>query len=119
MAAVCYGRNDLRLVPIAMPEPAFNEVVLEVDSCGICGTDVHFLKEGGFGEQKLIRPLVLGHESAGVVRKVGSAVTHLKVGERTSAASISNSRSRIGREWHSEKLKILPAWYTASKTFVW
>uniref|UniRef100_A0A2C9H8J3 Sorbitol dehydrogenase n=1 Tax=Anopheles quadriannulatus TaxID=34691 RepID=A0A2C9H8J3_ANOQN len=93
MAAVCYGRDDLRLVPIAMPEPAFNEVVLEVDSCGICGTDVHFLKEGGFGDQKLIRPLVLGHESAGVVRKVGSAVTHLKVGDRVAIEPAAGCRT--------------------------
>ncbi|XP_050070344.1 sorbitol dehydrogenase-like isoform X2 [Anopheles maculipalpis] len=93
MAAVCYGRNDLRLVAIAIPEPAFNEVVLEVDSCGICGTDVHFLREGGFGDQKLIRPLVLGHESAGVVRKVGSAVTHLKVGDRVAIEPAAGCRT--------------------------
>uniref|UniRef100_A0A1Y9IVR6 Sorbitol dehydrogenase n=1 Tax=Anopheles minimus TaxID=112268 RepID=A0A1Y9IVR6_9DIPT len=93
MAAVCYGRDDLRLVSIPIPEPAFNEVVLEVDSCGICGTDVHFLKEGGFGDQKLIRPLVLGHESAGVVRKVGSSVTHLKVGDRVAIEPAAGCRT--------------------------
>lgn len=80
LCALVYGPNDLRLEPRPIPEPAFNEVVVEVDSCGICGTDIHFLKDGGFGAQRLIKPIVLGHESAGVVRKVGSQVTHLKVG---------------------------------------
>ncbi|XP_039446118.1 sorbitol dehydrogenase-like [Culex pipiens pallens] len=82
LAARVHGPNDLRLEPLPIPEPAFNEVVLEVDTCGICGTDIHFLKDGGFGAERLIRPIVLGHESSGIVRKVGSSVTHLKVGDR-------------------------------------
>lgn len=76
-----------------MPEAAFNEVVVEVDCCGICGTDIHFLKEGGFGAQTLIKPIVLGHESSGVVRKVGSKVTHLAVGDRVAIEPAAGCRT--------------------------
>uniref|UniRef100_A0A182T0T8 Sorbitol dehydrogenase n=1 Tax=Anopheles maculatus TaxID=74869 RepID=A0A182T0T8_9DIPT len=93
LAATVYGPNDLRLDERPIPEPAFNEVVVEVDSCGICGTDIHFLKDGGFGAQRLIKPIVLGHESAGVVRKVGSSVTHLKVGDRVAIEPAAGCRT--------------------------
>lgn len=92
-AAVVHGPNDLRLEQRPIPEPAFNEVVLEVDTCGICGTDIHFLKEGGFGAQTLIKPIVLGHESSGVVRKVGSQVKHLKIGDRVAIEPAAGCRT--------------------------
>ncbi|XP_062565769.1 sorbitol dehydrogenase-like isoform X2 [Armigeres subalbatus] len=93
LAAVVHGPNDLRLEQRSIPEPAFNEVLLEVDCCGICGTDIHFLKEGGFGSQMLIKPIVLGHESSGIVRKVGSKVTHLKVGDRVAIEPAAGCRT--------------------------
>ncbi|EDS38767.1 sorbitol dehydrogenase [Culex quinquefasciatus] len=92
-AAVVHGPNDLRLEERPIPEPAFNEVVLEIDCCGICGTDIHFLKEGGFGTQMLVKPIVLGHESSGIVRKVGSSVTHLKVGDRVAIEPAAGCRT--------------------------
>lgn len=92
-AAVVHGPNDLRLEQRPIPEPAFNEVVVEVDCCGICGTDIHFLKEGGFGAQMLTKPIVLGHESSGVVRKVGSKVTHLTVGDRVAIEPAAGCRT--------------------------
>ncbi|XP_065094927.1 sorbitol dehydrogenase-like [Ochlerotatus camptorhynchus] len=92
-AAVVHGPNDLRLEQRPIPEPAFNEVVVEVDCCGICGTDIHFLKQGGFGAQTLIKPIVLGHESAGVVRKVGSEVSHLKIGDRVAIEPAAGCRT--------------------------
>uniref|UniRef100_A0A1Q3FSI7 Sorbitol dehydrogenase n=1 Tax=Culex tarsalis TaxID=7177 RepID=A0A1Q3FSI7_CULTA len=92
-AAVVHGPNDLRLEERPIPEPAFNEVILEVDCCGICGTDIHFLKEGGFGSQMLIKPIVLGHESSGVVRKVGSQVTNLKIGDRVAIEPAAGCRT--------------------------
>ncbi|XP_058825317.1 sorbitol dehydrogenase-like [Topomyia yanbarensis] len=93
LAAVLYGPNDLRLEKRPILEPAFNEVLLEVDTCGICGTDVHFLKEGGFGAQMLIKPIVLGHESSGIVRKLGSQVTDLKVGDRVAIEPAAGCRT--------------------------
>ncbi|KAF5388228.1 hypothetical protein D9615_000511 [Tricholomella constricta] len=49
---------------------------------GICGSDVHYLVEGRIGDFIVNNPMVLGHESAGIVSKVGPDVKHLKVGDR-------------------------------------
>lgn len=50
-------------------------------SVGICGSDVHYWQNGKIGDFVVKEPMVLGHEAAGRVVKVGSAVSHLKVGE--------------------------------------
>src|ERR1700676_1799548 len=60
------------------PEPAADQVLLEIDVCGICGSDLHapsFHKVYTVGN-------VLGHESAGVIRAVGTSVTGWQVGQR-------------------------------------
>lgn len=49
---------------------------------GICGSDVHYWKHGSIGEFALEAPMVLGHESAGIVTAAGSSVDNLKVGDR-------------------------------------
>lgn len=49
---------------------------------GICGSDVHYWQHGGIGSFVVKEPMVLGHESAGVVAQVGEQVTSLKVGDR-------------------------------------
>ena len=57
------------------------EVQLLMHSVGICGSDVSYWKKGHIGDFIVKAPLVLGHESAGTVSKVGAGVTHLKVGK--------------------------------------
>lgn len=59
------------------------EVLLQMHSVGICGSDVHYWQNGRIGDFVLKKPMVLGHEAAGRVVKVGSAVTHLKPGKTT------------------------------------
>lgn len=49
-------------------------------SVGICGSDVSYWKKGCIGDFIVKAPMILGHESAGKVVKVGPGVTHLKVG---------------------------------------
>ncbi|XP_052865072.1 sorbitol dehydrogenase-like [Anopheles cruzii] len=82
LAAVVHGVDDFRVEQIPMPKPLDHEVLLQMDCVGICGSDVHYVSHGGFGDYKLKEPLVLGHEGSGVVVGVGSAVTNLKVGDR-------------------------------------
>lgn len=53
---------------------------IKIDSVGICGTDVHFWQDGSVGEYIVKEPIVLGHEPAGTVSKVGSGVLHLNIG---------------------------------------
>ncbi len=49
---------------------------------GICGSDVHYLVNGRIGDFIVKAPMILGHESAGVVSALGEGVTTLKVGKR-------------------------------------
>jgi len=59
-----------------------HDVLIAVKFTGICGSDVHYLTHGAIGDFVVKDPMVLGHESAGVVEKVGDAVQSLKVGDR-------------------------------------
>ena len=64
---------DLRDVPI--PTPAVGEVLVRVDGCGICGTDLHFLR----AMNRDWSPL--GHELSGRVEEVGAGVSRLHPGD--------------------------------------
>ncbi|KAF9637681.1 putative d-xylulose reductase a protein [Lasiodiplodia theobromae] len=70
-----------RPVP-ALRDPA-HDVLVHVAQTGICGSDVHYWQRGRIGDFILTSPIILGHESSGVVTStIGSAVTHLKPGDR-------------------------------------
>ena len=71
-----YGR--LEIVDLPMPRPAPDEVLVRVEACGICGSDVHGF-DGTSGRR--IPPIVMGHEAAGRVAAVGTAVQGLREGE--------------------------------------
>jgi L-iditol 2-dehydrogenase len=57
-----YGIRDLRLEDIDKPSPKEHEVLLQVASVGICGSDIHYYSEGGTGGFDIAHPFVLGHE---------------------------------------------------------
>lgn len=58
------------------------DVLVNVKYTGICGSDVHYWVHGAIGHFIVKDPMVLGHESSGVVSKVGDGVKSLKVGDR-------------------------------------
>ncbi|MCI4439294.1 zinc-dependent alcohol dehydrogenase family protein [archaeon] len=80
-AVALFGVGDIRVVEKEIPKIGDKEVLIKVGACGICGTDIHFFK----GEWEVKTPLVLGHEFSGVVEKVGSKVSNIKVGDRVVA----------------------------------
>ncbi|XP_019723139.1 sorbitol dehydrogenase [Hippocampus comes] len=82
LSVVLHSKGDLRLEKRPVPEPGPNEVLLQMHSVGICGSDVHYWQHGSIGDFVLTKPMVLGHEAAGRVVKVGSAVKHLQAGDR-------------------------------------
>ena len=82
LTAILYKTGDIRLENTEVPKPAPDQVLLQMDSVGICGSDVHYWTHGAIGDFIVRAPMVLGHEAAGVVTEVGSAVTHLKAGDR-------------------------------------
>jgi len=82
IALVLHKIDDLRLEPFPVNEPQDGEVLLEMQSVGICGSDVHYWKRGCIGDFIVRAPMVLGHESSGKVIKVGPNVKHLQEGDR-------------------------------------
>lgn len=65
-----------------IPKPAANEVLVRVEYVGVCGSDIHYYKNGGIGPNIVKPPFVLGHEAGGTVVEVGTSVTNLKPGDR-------------------------------------
>lgn len=59
-----HGAGDIRLHEEPMPVPAGGESLLRVRAIGLCGSDLHWLSEGGIGDAQLVHPLILGHEFA-------------------------------------------------------
>ena len=76
-----------KLVVNNVDEPPIdpNEVLIQVKSCGICGSDVHGY-DGSSGRR--IPPVIMGHEASGVVAKVGSAVKDYAEGDRVTFDSM-------------------------------
>ena len=74
-------KMELREVPIPGVKP--NEVLIRIRAVGICGSDVHFYKDGQIGPSfRMETPLILGHECAGEIVEVGANVKNHRVGER-------------------------------------
>lgn len=63
-------------------EPIDDDVQIEVKSTGICGSDTHYWMEGRCGRFVVEDPIVLGHESSGIVVAIGPKVKHFKIGDR-------------------------------------
>ena len=78
-AAVLHGVGDLRVEAVPAPgAPQAHEARIQINKVGICGSDVHYWEHGRIGDFVVREPMILGHECAGTVVEVGSAVTHLK-----------------------------------------
>ena len=77
-AVVINAPHELEVTTVDDPTPGPRDVVVQVAACGICGTDLHILE----GEFAPTLPVIPGHEFAGTVAAIGSAVTELKVGDR-------------------------------------
>jgi len=81
-AIVLYAPHDVRLEERPMPQVGPNDVLVEVKAVGVCGSDVHYYEHGRIGTYVVRQPLILGHESAGVIVGVGTAVDRSRIGER-------------------------------------
>jgi L-iditol 2-dehydrogenase len=73
--------KKLSVVDMPTPEIGDDEVLVRVRACGICGSDIHGY-DGSTGRR--IPPLVMGHEAAGVIERVGRGVTDFTAGDRVS-----------------------------------
>lgn len=71
--------KKLEVADLPQPQPGADEVLVRVEACGICGSDVHGY-DGTSGRR--IPPIVMGHEAAGTIAAVGAAVEGYKAGDR-------------------------------------
>ncbi len=69
----------IRTVPI--PKPSAGQLLLKLEACGVCHTDVH-VWERGSGDARAPKPLILGHEGIGLVAETGPGVSGWSVGDR-------------------------------------
>lgn len=100
-AYVLHGSGDLRMEEREERHPESGEVQIEVRRAGICGSDMHYYEHYRIGDFIPQRPLVLGHEFAGEVVRVGSDVSDVRIGDRVTVEPSIECRScrycRAGR----------------------
>jgi len=80
-AVVVHGAGDVRVDVVDEPEPGPGEVVVDVEWGGICGSDLSYFRHGATGTAVLAEPLVLGHEIAGRVGRLGPDVRGVEPGQ--------------------------------------
>jgi len=87
-----YGARDIRIEEMPEPKPGPGEVLLRIKAIGLCGSDLHYYREGGIGDAIVTEesPMIPGHEFSAQVVSLGPGVTGLKVGQ---AVAVDPARS--------------------------
>ncbi len=80
-AVVIHAAHDLRLEERESERPGAGQVLVRIATGGICGSDLHYFHNGGFGTVRLREPMILGHEVAGHIEALGEGVEGLQVGQ--------------------------------------
>ncbi|MGH9720900.1 MAG: zinc-binding dehydrogenase [Bryobacteraceae bacterium] len=86
MAAVLYGKENLQVEPVTVPEIGPDDLLVRVRVALTCGTDVKVFRRG-YHARMIVPPAVFGHELAGDVVAAGVNVTRFTPGERVVAAN--------------------------------
>ncbi|MGF6345719.1 L-idonate 5-dehydrogenase [Variovorax sp. W2I14] len=82
MCLVIHAPDDLRLDEQDAGEIGPGQVLVKVGMGGICGSDLHYFHNGGFGTVRIKEPMVLGHEVAGTVAAVAPGVESVRIGDK-------------------------------------
>jgi L-iditol 2-dehydrogenase len=80
--ALLLRQREITVEDAPVPTPGPHQVLIEVATVGICGSDVHYFEHGRIADFVVREPLVLGHEASGTIRALGSDVTDREVGQR-------------------------------------
>jgi propanol-preferring alcohol dehydrogenase len=80
--------EPLRLREVAEPTPSATQIVIKVGACGVCRSNLHMVEGDWLPNTPASFPIIPGHEVVGTVSVVGSAVTHLAVGDRVGVQPI-------------------------------
>lgn len=76
-----YGKKDIRIESQPISSPGPDQVLVSVEAGGICGSDLHYYQDGGFGPIRVTEPIILGHEVAGIILETGTNVQGLAAGD--------------------------------------
>lgn len=82
LACVLHGIKDLRMENRPIPKYGDNQVLLQMEVVGICGSDVHYYVDGKIGPFVVKAPMVIGHEGSGTVLECGKLVKNLQPGDK-------------------------------------
>ena len=85
-SAFFYGKEDIQIHEINIPNIKEDEILIKIRACGICGSDVRSYYKGVEGRYKI--PVILGHEVSGEVFKIGGEIDDFVVGDRVAVAPI-------------------------------
>src|SRR3954464_6471067 len=95
-AMLLTDKKKLQLTDMDVPTPGADDLLVRVKACGICGSDVHGM-DGSTGRR--IPPIVMGHEAAGIIARVGPGVSAWKEGDRVTF----DSTVYCGECWHCRR----------------
>ncbi|KAJ0042715.1 hypothetical protein Pint_17363 [Pistacia integerrima] len=82
LAAWLLGIKTLKIQPYRLPSLGPQDVKVRIKALGICGSDVHHFKTMRCANFIVKKPMVIGHECAGIIEEIGSEVKSLEVGDR-------------------------------------
>src|SRR2546423_10411802 len=85
-AAVLYGKEEVRIERIPVPEVGHGEVRVRIGAALTCGTDVKVYRRG-YHARMIVPPAIFGHEFAGVIEAAGEGVEGWRPGDRVVAAN--------------------------------
>nr|WP_269330425.1 L-idonate 5-dehydrogenase [Kineosporia babensis] len=103
----------MRIDELPDPVPGEGEVLIAVEWGGICGSDTSYFKNGASGTAQLKHPLVLGHEIAGRIARLGAGVSGLSEGQAVTV----HPATLVGDGEMPERLKGRTNLYTPSRYF--
>ena len=106
------GLRQMELTEVPNPELRNDtDVLLKMGAIGVCGSDIHYYLTGRIGSQIVKYPFTVGHECAGAVEAVGSAVKNLAVGDKVAVDPAQPcwkcEQCQVGREHTCRDLKFL------------
>jgi D-xylulose reductase len=101
IALVLEKKNTLNIREINVThDMTENDVQIDIDTVGICGSDVHYYTHGKIGQFVVNEPMILGHEAAGTVSAIGTNVQNFKIGDRVcmepGIPNLSSKASKLG-----------------------
>src|SRR5229473_7431630 len=93
-------KKPLAIEEVTRPKPGADEILIEVEACGVCHSDLH-LADGDWSQLAGIvkKPLILGHEIAGRVIEKGGEVHDLRIGDRVEFRGCTGRAASVNCAW--------------------